>query len=296
MRSGKAQSGVTWPLSKDSEGQYVLVADAAKGREYYCPECDQRFVARQGEKVRWHFAHYPGAECSGEGSRHALAKHIIARRLGVPVHVPMRCVHGLSTRDYQVPITDVAIEEPTGDYRADVALSVHLKGRVQRIYVEVVDHHPTPPEKAAALQGQFTDVVITDLSDDDVFGLEAVETRLLDALGGFLPLLAPRPHGFIHTWTGDCWRCKRPVPKALPCNEGDAEAWPQDLPDPLLAAMRKHAKVESRYTAMVREPYYANVCPHCDAVQGEWFVIDEFLELANRTPPALKTEFWPDTR
>ena len=215
----------------------------------------------------------------------------------MPVHVPMRCVHGLSTKDYQVPITDVATEEPIVDYRADVALSVRLKSGVQRVYVEVVDHHPTPPEKAAALEGRFMDVVITDLSDDDVFGSEAVEMRLKDAVGKFLALLAPGPHGFVHTWTGNCYKCKRPVPLVLPCADeaDDPGMWPQELSRALLRAMRRHARVELRTTAMTGHSYHANVCPHCDAVQGDWFVQDEFLELASVTPSTLKTEFWPDT-
>ena len=46
------------------------------------------------------------------------------------------------------------------------------------------------------------------------------------------------------------------------------------------------------YTRMTGTHYYANHCPHCGAVQGDWFVVDwiAFEQQVNGKSPAQSLE------
>ncbi len=57
--------------------------------------------------------------------------------------------------------------------------------------------------------------------------------------------------------------------------------WSKSLPPEVLAALRKCAKIEFRRTSVVPSGYMANICPHCGVVQGEWYLADERMGLAD---------------
>lgn len=62
-------------------GKTVSIQEVAKGLQCdcICPDCQQQFVAAQGEKNEWHFRHYEETNCKGgqETALHRLAKEII---------------------------------------------------------------------------------------------------------------------------------------------------------------------------------------------------------------------------
>ena len=287
---------IQWPLAKDTLGSYIHIGDTVSKEQYFCPECSGRFIARMGTKVKHHFAHYRGIVCTGEGSRHSIAKHYIAILLGNPVTLPLMCQSNrLPTKAYRLQVWNVEIEYAVGEYIVDVACERNGKP----IYVEVIDTHPTDLEKSRTLKDALVEVKIKDLSDQEVFFGEKVRERLLGELAFFLPTMPEGPYDFIHTWTTRCWKCKKEVPVALRCEPGDeskgeypgAELWPQNFPKDLLTEMQKYAKLEWRTTSIMKEGYIANICPSCNTVQGDFYLQDELLDLSY-TPEKVMTVFW----
>ncbi|MBF8264751.1 MAG: hypothetical protein HW384_615 [Dehalococcoidia bacterium] len=272
------QSGIKWPIAKTSDGQYVKIENANRGGFYQCPECQGRFVARKGAVVRWHFAHYPGAMCTGEGSRHAVAKHYIAMLLGEPFYVSLKCFCSLQlpSKPYKVEFTDIKVEDNINNYRVDVT----CKRKGQRICIEVVDANPTINEKRESLRGTLIEIIINDLNDNEVFGGEKLRERLNHGITSYLQSRIDSTYYFIHTWHGPCWRCHKDKGIARLCGGVQGEVmWSQDFPAKLLATMCKYAKLEWRTTGIVKEGYIANVCPHCGAVQGDWHLNDELMNI-----------------
>ncbi len=85
-------------------------------------------------------------------------------------------------------------------------------------------------------------------------------------------------------WQRKCWKCKKDVIVALNVEGwsfvpgGEGELWTQELPNWLIKHLRSlGANIHYRKTLTVKEGYYANVCPYCNAVQGEWFLREEIL-------------------
>ncbi|GAB1257719.1 hypothetical protein NBRC116494_22210 [Aurantivibrio plasticivorans] len=60
-------------------GRMLHIADADRGKQCncICPDCKNPLIARQGEKVVWHFAHAVPIECNGESVLHRAAKQAI---------------------------------------------------------------------------------------------------------------------------------------------------------------------------------------------------------------------------
>ena len=268
--------GIQWPLAKNVEGSYVHIRNAVSKEHYYCPDCSGRFVARMGTKITHHFAHYRGVLCTGEGSRHSIAKHYIASLLENPITLPLICQCRLPTKAYRLEVSNVRVESTVGEYIVDVSCERNGKP----IYVEVVDTHPTDLQKSNTLEGALVEVKIKDLSDQEVFSGEKVRERLLWELGSFLSTMSEAPYYFFHTWTGECWKCKRNIGKALRCNQAGDEQWSQSFPDRLVTEIRKYAKLEWRATSIMKDGYIANVCPFCNAVQGDFYLVPEFLDLS----------------
>lgn len=312
-------AAIRWPIAWGADGTYVRVDDAKRGGAYTCPECDWRFIPRQGPKTRWHFAHYFGADCSGEGSRHSVSKHLIAMVLAEPLDIELGpCVHDLPLeppRIERVVPTEVAVEKGAGAYRPDIAFSVFWRDKERRVYVEVVDTHETSYEKAVALSGRYFDVTITHLSDDDIFDGTVVIDRFKRILTQHLINLdSPEWFGFLHSWVQRCNECHRPTRVAEDCDiygdsfassyygsrhagwrEGWLEgAWKLQMPSVLLAAMKAHARME--WDDREDEWAYYNACTHCGADQEGSLRMEEALddldEQTGELTSSLTTEYW----
>jgi hypothetical protein len=155
--------------------------------------------------------------------------------------------------------------------------------------LEVVDSNPVKDEKRQALQDNLVEINISRLSDDEVFRGDETQRLLETGLSFALERLV-RKHAFIHVWSGACRKCGKQRRGATVCGV----MWPDSLPSDVLAALRKHTKMEFRHSSEVREGYWANICPHCNTIQGDWFLHDEMMELlAVRGVKAVETVFVP---
>ena len=113
---------------------------------------------------------------------------------------------------------------------------------------------------------------------------------------------------YYAVWNKGCWKCGREITVALdvcgwsfvPCDtleyeeyEGEESnaggLWRYKMPSWLLKHLRLlGANIQFRKTSVVEGGYYANVCPHCGAVQGDWFLHEEFAGLLYENPPRFK--------
>jgi len=113
---------------------------------------------------------------------------------------------------------------------------------------------------------------------------------------------------FYAIWKKNCWKCGKEITVAIdvcgwsfvPCDTLDYEEyqdeesyagglWRYKLPSWLLKHLKSlGANIQFRITSRVKNGYYANVCPYCGAVQGDWFLHEEFIGLIYEKPPRFK--------
>lgn len=88
----------------------------------------------------------------------------------------------------------------------------------------------------------------------------------------------------IWSWTTTCWKCKKDTPVVWPSKESCGFTWeslnPQtfnNLPE-AIQQLFPFFKITEKKTMGVVE--HGNTCSHCGAYQGDWFVIEDLLEIS----------------
>lgn len=141
------------PLAWDEHRAIVWPDDADKNADYWCPECLEVVHLRGGPKVRSHFYHIHSGICTGEGARHAAAKHWLVDMVkrGVPLNFHYWCPRCLHDASYPLPpqVVNAEAEVTSGNFRVDVGL-LDAHGTLLAA-VEVWDHHRVDETKAATL-------------------------------------------------------------------------------------------------------------------------------------------------
>ena len=231
---GRSFSGaVLYPIAKNKEGKYVKITEARKGEVYFCPECGNRMIARKGKIRAWHFAHYGESGCSGcggEGTRHAIAKHVIADHLSKIKRLPVYCLCGMVVKHCKVNFTDISTEEWVSDYRVDV--SAKLNGK--HIFIEVIDKNPLPDEKLRALmkKGDVVKVNIRKLTNDEIFNMDGViqvlERELACWLNVKVGVKILEKYTLVHIWSQRCPHCGEKTSTLYICGV-DPNEIPHDL-------------------------------------------------------------------
>ena len=88
----------------------------------------------------------------------------------------------------------------------------------------------------------------------------------------------------LWTWTTQCWKCQKNTPVVWP-NRGSCDfTWeslsPQtfkNLPDAMQKKFTFFKIIEKRTMGVVE---HGNSCINCGAYQGDWFVIEDLLEIS----------------
>ncbi|KAJ79744.1 hypothetical protein SAMN04487774_10840 [Enterococcus faecalis] len=57
----------------------------------------------------------------------------------------------------------------------------------------------------------------------------------------------------------------------------DIQIWriSEDIPEKIREILTKDFGCKMKYSKTINEVYFANVCPHCDSLQGDYFLYDE---------------------
>jgi len=92
-----------------------------------------------------------------------------------------------------------------------------------------------------------------------------------DECNSRLPLRA------IHISTKDCWKCGKAVTVAIGSSDGH-DLVPDDFTEEEASfAESNGVTLDRRFSYTIKDRYLANICPHCDQIQGNWFLYNDPL-------------------
>lgn len=189
----------------------------------------------------------------------------------------------------------VSREKLVGSVRPDISL-FDESGKAVR-FIEVVDSHaPEENVHEQALQ-DGTEVVEIHLRAEREFAgrrrnraLDAsltVKARLQELADGRIvidahnllcrrPMCrecgAPLPLRTVTVSKKDCWKCGQNVIVATGDKDGESLEQDQFTKEETAFARENGVILERRFSATVGGKYFANVCPRCDQIQGNWFL------------------------
>ena len=194
----------------------------------------------------------------------------------------------------------VGRERLVGTVRPDISLLDENGDPVR--FIEVVDSHaPEENVHEYALQHHIEVVEIHLRAEREFTGTRrnkaldvslTVKVRLQELAAGQLLIDAhnllchrpkcrecgsPLPLRTITVSTKDCWKCGQNVIVAT--GDKDGESLEQDYftADEVAFARVNGVTLERRFSATVQAKYLANVCTHCDQIQGNWYLyMDQF--------------------
>jgi len=153
------------------DGERADVKDVANGLQCRCRcfDCGQTALAKQGPKVRWHFAHYAPTNCrpTPESELHFFAKTLLAEKLWLwipPVNAKAAGRTELISNRQRYEFSQVKVEKADGNVRPDLLL-VTDRGRV--LHVEIFVRHRVGPIKLEKLRDRGISSVEIDLSKLD---------------------------------------------------------------------------------------------------------------------------------
>jgi len=290
------ERGFAVPVARAEDGRWVLPDKAERGAAYRCPGCSAPVVLRRGTRKRPHFAHRGGDTCSPESALHRAAKGFVLQiisdwRAGAG---PRPCIarpcprypcDGGVTQDLPEDITHAEEEVRLAD--GSVADVVLFRGSEPSAAIEILVTHEVGREKAQRLPLPWVEIQAEDLFDRpywwvavqdglrpftcpacsrrageraaEVEGLQDEAVALARERGIRLPP-SPPYHYVVH----QCWRCHESTIVFLwpGCGEHGNERPPDPIP----------RTVQSSVTEAWPEPYWANRCDRCSAVQGDHYL------------------------
>lgn len=149
-------------------GERADVKDVANGLKCrcLCYECGQPVLAKQGPKLRWHFAHHAPTNCrpTPESELHFFAKILLAEKLWLwipPVQAKAAGrTESISDRQ-QFRFSAVKVEKADGNVRPDLLL---ITDRGKALHVEIYVRHRVDPIKLEKLRSRGISSVEIDLS------------------------------------------------------------------------------------------------------------------------------------
>ncbi len=209
----------------EKDGRLVHVSTVDRGLKCnaVCPVCKIAVVARKGEKIRHHFAHYPGANCSTETVLHYIAKQFLYEKLISAIalkqliQISWKCIacshrHGLSLLDN---VHLVALEKNLPDCRPDITL-LDANNNVRALIEVVVSHRPDHKVLKYCNQQQVPLLIFR------IANAEALEALgLYHGIDPTVVLYCPREHcshcgaplfeKHLFIIDNSCWRCGAPM-------------------------------------------------------------------------------------
>lgn len=166
------------------DGRRADVRDVENGLQCRCVcfECEQPVLAKQGQKLRWHFAHHAPTNCrpTPESELHFFAKSLLADKLWLWIpparaDAGSRSQHISQRRKYQ--FSKVRVEKADGNVRPDLIL---IESGGKALHVEIFVRHRVDPAKLEKLKARGLSSVEIDLSHLDWDDRSSWETAILE--------------------------------------------------------------------------------------------------------------------
>lgn len=165
-------------------GSIVNVSDVESGLKCscVCPACGERLVAKKGDKMMHHFAHYSGANCAYgyESSLHLAAKDILSRAKKMtlpPVYVNFPDSYKEDELVFEATEIDIEKVELEKRYEGIVPDVVVYSGG-KSFFVEIYVTHAIDDEKLQKVRNAKISTLEIDLSKKT----ETVSTDALTAI------------------------------------------------------------------------------------------------------------------
>lgn len=281
------------PFAYLEDGSVIRPSNAERGVNLFCPSCAEPLVYRKGEKVIAHFAHRSGGQCASyETIVHKVAKNELAKRIreSLAGHAPRQtfkracdyCGSNEIEQGLPASIWSVGVEKrAVSGYTPD--LTLYDAEGTARCGIEVLVFSAVSDEKAVALGIPWIEIEAKEIMaglgreggcyavhrdslpkfactacQKAVFGAYRVALSVLDQWGLQWPT-AP-----FYVSYGDCWSCGCYIP-FFDWNR-------QQFPTP---PTPRPYTVQHRYSRTTDSKYWANTCPNCRRLQGDFFVFNE---------------------
>ncbi|SCX03876.1 hypothetical protein [Agrobacterium rosae] len=182
-------AGMILVAKQAADGSPRHISTVANGTACGCEcfGCGRRLIARNRGEVRAHsFAHRPEdmvTDCfsSGETALHLRAKEIIAKHGRITL--PATFTTGLDgtqiavSQQHSIDLTDIKLEAVAGELVPDVTATMP-DGR--RIFIEIANTHPCPPEKIEKLDLMDVEVLEIMVSSYRDVALDELDEIILD--------------------------------------------------------------------------------------------------------------------
>ena len=159
-------ASVLYPLAVAS-GRLTWIEDAQRGARYDCIGCNERVVARQGDRKSWHFAHFrTPRDCEPDGALHRAAQKVVQAALTraaqqgerYEVRLPCATCRELLAFNLAVPGLSVEGEESVVAHtRSDVVV---YRPDQNPVVVEIVVTHDLEPETVSRYDDAGTAVFV----------------------------------------------------------------------------------------------------------------------------------------
>lgn len=278
------------PVALNNQNRLCAPQQAIKGHDYICPSCQEKVILRKGEIKTAHFAHKLSEVCNQETILHKAAKHLIAQTIsdwksGQGDRPVLQRVCEVCRDMIKQPLPD-KVESAVLEYRMDegfiVDVALMVKG-TPAAAVEIRVSHAVDEQKAKSISIPFIELdahkVIENpnifLSLRDTFNwrcykCENAEKDFVAKVNKISKLSrVPLPTGKYYRYgPAQCYRCKREI---------IVFAWPKtsewDKSQPKVKPIPKTIQV--RYGRTIGNKYWANTCPYCHAIQGDFFLFFE---------------------
>lgn len=166
------------------DGRRVDITSVENGLQCRCVcfDCGQPVIAKQGPKLRWHFAHHAPTNCrpTPESELHFFAKTLLADELWLWIPAA-RIKAGSDSREIskrrRYAFSEVRVEKADGNVRPDLIL-VERGGKA--LHVEIFVRHRVDPAKLEKLKARDISSVEIDLSHLDWDDRSGWKTTILE--------------------------------------------------------------------------------------------------------------------
>jgi hypothetical protein len=275
------------PFAIDDEERLHSPATAERGKSYSCPARRELVIFRQGKIRIAHFAHRVSETCTQETIIHRTAKLLVQTvvqewKSGKSNSPTLQRACRICSTSMSQPLPErvdsAVLEYGLADGSiADVALMV---GDVAQAAIEIRVTHAVDEIKANRLPVPFI----------EVDGYELIENPTVwkPTIDNFKPLICDRckstylrfqakaeqvakasslelPTAYYRYGLHKCWKCER---------EMIVFSWPGDeMPDkPASTTEPLPSTVQYRYSETAGCRYWANTCPYCRSIQGDFYL------------------------
>lgn len=264
----------------------VHISEVTSGlsHECVCPECKAALIARKGQTIRHHFAHYHSTNCQPETVVHRIAKRLFAERIGAALAghqdlpIQWKCVHcdDVHSGNLLRRVCSIHVERDFNSCRPDITLCGTSDKPIALI--EVVVTHPPDENVREFCHNHSIELLEYHIRTEDDLEQITKSAPLQITRGTYCPRMrcskckARLPSNRLHVIVGKCNRCKYDMNIAYASCDRVVRG-PDEFTSEEITAAEKQGAVLELVPSKNLKAYIANVCPRCKAFVGKHFML-----------------------